>query len=130
MKIITNEKMNFNTLEENTYKKMMELGRNLIKDNLKLTGNLIKQYRDKETFKIKDIQKTTIKTKLGEIEFFRTRYEMKINDVKKYVYLLDELLEINGIGQYPQSVVEMIVREITKKSYREQLKQFQRIQIV
>ncbi len=114
--------MNFNTLEENTYKKMMELGRNLIKDDLKLIDNLIKQYRDKETFKIKDIQKTTIKTKLGEIEFFRTRYEMKINDVKKYVYLLDELLEINGIGQYSQSVVEMIVREITKKSYRETAK--------
>ena len=122
MKIITNEKMNFNTLEENTYKKMMELGRNLIKDDLKSIDKLIKQYRDKEIFKIKDVQKTTIKTKLGEIGFFRTRYEMNINDAKKYVYLLDELLEINGIGQYSQSVVEMIVREITKKSYRETAK--------
>ncbi len=56
MKIITNEKVNFNTLEENTYKKMMELGRNLIQDDLKLIDKLIKQYRDKETFKIKDIQ--------------------------------------------------------------------------
>ncbi len=122
MNMLSNEKVNFKRLEENTYKKMMELGRNLIKDDLKLIDRLIKQYRDKETFKIKDIQKTTIKTKLGEIEFFRTRYEMKINDVKKYVYLLDELLEINGIGQYSQSVVEMIVREITKKSYRETAK--------
>lgn len=81
MNMLSNEKVNFKRLEENTYKKMMELGRNLIKDDLKLIDKLIKQYRDKEKFKIKDIQKTTIKTKLGEIEFFRTRYEMKINDL-------------------------------------------------
>ena len=32
------------------------------------------------------------------------------------------MLEINSIGQYSQSVVEMIVRDITKKSYRETAK--------
>lgn len=122
MKIITDEKMNFNSLEENTFKKMMELGRDLIRDELKLIDKLIKQYRDKDIFKIKDMQMTTIKTKLGEIEFSRRRYEMQINGTKKCVYLLDELLEINSIGQYSQSVVEMIVREITKKSYRETAK--------
>lgn len=122
MDIVSNEKMNFNSLEEKMYKKMMELGRNLIKDELKLIDNLIKKYRDKETFKIKDSQKTTIKTRLGEIEFFRRRYEMEINGTKKCIYLLDELLEINSIGQYSQSVVEMIVREIVKKSYRETAK--------
>ena len=40
---------------------------------------------------------------------------MEINGTKKCIYLLDELLEINNIGQYSQSVVEMIIREITKK---------------
>lgn len=122
MKIITNEKINFNSLEENTFKKMMELGRELIRDELKLIDKLIKQYRDKEVFKIKDMQITTIKTKLGEIEFARRRYEMEINGTKKCVYLLDEMLEINSIGQYSQSIVEMVVREITKKSYRETAK--------
>ena len=122
MKMITDEKMNFNSLEENTFKKVMELGRDLIRDELKLIDKLIKQYRDKEIFKIKDMQITTIKTRLGDIEFSRRRYEMEINGTKKYIYLLDELLEINSIGQYSQSVVEMIVREITKKSYRETAK--------
>ena len=122
MNIVSNEKMKFNSLEENIYKKMMKLGRELIQDELKLIDKLIKQYRDKEIFKVKDIQKTTIKTRLGEIEFFRRRYEMELNGTKKYVYLLDELLEINSIGQYSQSIVEMIVREITKKSYRETAK--------
>lgn len=122
MEIITNEKMNFNSLEENTFKKIMELGRNLLRDELKLIDNLIKKYRDKEIFKIKDSQKTIVKTKVGEIEFYRRRYEFKINDTKKYIYLLDELLEINSVGQYSQSIVEMITREITKKSYRETAK--------
>ena len=30
----------------------------------------------------------------------------------------DELLEINEFGEHSQSLVEMIVREITKKSYK------------
>lgn len=46
MKIITNKKVNFNSLEENTFKKMMELGRDLIRDELKLIDKLIKQYKD------------------------------------------------------------------------------------
>ena len=58
MNMLSNEKINFNSLEEKMYKKMMELGRNLIKDELKLIDKLIKQYRDKEIFKIKDSQRT------------------------------------------------------------------------
>ena len=40
MKMITDEKVNFNSLEENTYKKVMKLGRELIIDNLRTLDNL------------------------------------------------------------------------------------------
>ena len=122
MDIVSNEKMKFNSLEEKMYKNMMELGRNIIQEELRTIDKLIKQYRDKEIYEVKDMQPTTIKTKLGEIPISRRRYKMKLNDTIKYVYLLDELLEINEFGQYSQSVVEMIAREITKKSYRETAK--------
>lgn len=122
MNIVSNEKVNFNSLEENTYKNMMKLGRKIIQDELRIIDKLIKDYRDKEIFKLKDFQTTTIKTKLGEIPVARRRYKMVINGTTKYVYLLDELLEINEFGEYSQSVVEMIAREITKKSYRETAK--------
>ena len=46
MKMITNEKINFNSLEENTYKKMMELGRNIIQEDLRMLDKLIKDCRD------------------------------------------------------------------------------------
>lgn len=122
MNMLSNEKINFNSLEEKVYKDMMKLGRETLQEQLRLIDKLIKDFRDKDVFKCKDMQPTTIKSRLGEIPISRRRYTMEINGIKKSVYLLDELLEINEFGLYSQSVLEMIVREITKKSYRETAK--------
>ena len=121
MSMLSNEKINFKSLEEKTFKEMMKLGRKIIQDELRMLDKLILNYRDKEIFKPKDFQPTTIKTKLGEIPIAR-RYKMVINGETKIIYLLDELLEINDFGLYSQGIVEMITREITKKSYRETAK--------
>lgn len=122
MNMLSNEKINFKSLEENTFKEMMKLGRKIIQDELRMLDKLIKDYRDKEIFVPKDFQETTIKTKLGEIPIARRRYKMVINGKAKWIYLLDELLEINDFGLYSQGIVEMVTREITKKSYRETAK--------
>ena len=47
---------------------------------------------------------------------------MVINGKVEWIYLLDELLEINDFGLYSQGIVEMVAREIAKKSYRETAK--------
>ena len=122
MKIITNEKINFKSLEEKTFKEMMKLGREIIQDELRMLDKLILDYRDKEVFTPKDFQPTTIKTKLGEIPVSRRRYKMVIDGKTKCIYLLDEFLQINDFGLYSESIVEMVAREITKKSYRETAK--------
>ena len=122
MNIVSNEKINFKSLEENTFKEMMKLGRKIIQDELRMLDKLILEYRDKEIFVPKDFQGTTIKTKLGEIPIARRRYNMVINGKTKCIYLLDELLEINDYGLYSVGIVEMVTREITKKSYRETAK--------
>lgn len=122
MKMITNEKINFKSLEEKIFKEMMKLGRKLIQEELRVIDKLILDYRDKEMFVPKDFQSTTIKTKLGEIPIARRRYKMVINGETKWIYLLDELLEINDFGLYSQGIVEMVTREIAKKSYRETAK--------
>ena len=122
MKMITDEKINFKSLEENIFKEMMKLGREIIQEELRMLDKLILDYRDKEIFVPKDFQPTTIKTKLGEIPIARRRYKMVINGESKWVYLLDELLEINDFGLYSKGIVEMVAREITKKSYRETAK--------
>lgn len=122
MNMLSNEKINFKSLEEKTFKEMMKLGRTIIQDELRMLDKLILDYRDKEVFKPKDFQPTTIKTKLGEIPIVRRRYNMIINGKTKCIYLLDELLEINDYGLYSVGIVEMVTREITKKSYRETAK--------
>lgn len=122
MNMLSNEKINFKSLEEKTFKEMMKLGRTIIQDELRMLDKLILDYRDKEVFKPKDFQPTTIKTKLGEIPIVRRRYNMVINGKTKCIYLLDELLEINDYGLYSVGIVEMVTREITKKSYRETAK--------
>lgn len=119
MNMLSNEKINFKSLEEKTFKEMMKLGRKIIQDELRMLDKLILDYRDKDVFKPKDFQPTTIKTKLGEIPIARRRNKMVINGKTKIIYLLDELLEINDFGLYSQGIVEMVTREITKKSYRE-----------
>ena len=122
MNILSNEKINFNSLEEKTFKEVMKLGREIIQEELRMLDNLIKKYRDKATFKVKDMRPTTIKSRLGEIPISRRRYEMIVNGKKKCIYLLDEVLQINEFGLYSQGLIEMITREITKKSYRETAK--------
>lgn len=122
MNMLSNEKINFKRLEEKTFKEMMKLGREIIQDELRMLDKLIKDYRDKEIFVPKDFQATTLKTKLGEIPIARRRYKMVVNGKVKWIYLLDELLEINDFGLYSQGIVEMVTREITKKSYRETAK--------
>lgn len=122
MDMLSNEKINFKSLEEKTFREMMKLGREIIQEELRMLDKLIKDYRDKEMFEPKDFQSTTIKTKLGEIPIARRRYKMVINGKTKCIYLLDELLEINDFGLYSQGIVEMVTREITKKSYRETAK--------
>lgn len=122
MNMLSNEKINFKSLEENTFKEMMKLGRKIIQDELRMLDKLILDYRYKEVFVPKDFQETTLKTKLGEIPIARIRYKMMTNGKTKCIYLLDELLEINDFGLYSVRIVEMVTKEITKKSYRETVK--------
>ena len=48
MNILSNQKNNFNSLEENTLKKVLELGREIIQEQLRTIDELILKYRDKD----------------------------------------------------------------------------------
>lgn len=85
MNMLSNEKVNFKSLEENTFKEMMKLGRTIIQDELRMIDNLIKKYRDTEIFKPKDFQPTTIKTKKhkGKKKFKVKHFKKKKSKKKK-----------------------------------------------
>lgn len=115
---ITKNETKFNDLEEKMWKKKMQEGLNELKDQLRKIDNQLLKDKDNAELEVKDFQKTTIKCKFGDLEFYRRRYKLTRNGKTTMVYLLDIYLELGYSGQYSQSIVELVLREATEKSYR------------
>lgn len=115
---IANKETKFNDLEEKMWKKKMQEGLEELKEELKQIDYQLLKNKNNEELEAKDFQKTTIKCKFGDLEFYRRRYKLTKNGKTKTVYLLDIYLELGYIGQYSQSIVEMVLKEATEKSYR------------
>lgn len=115
---ITKNETKFNDLEEKMWKKKMQEGLNELKDQLRKIDNQLLKNKDNSQLEVKDFQKTTIKCKFGDLEFYRRRYKLTKNGKIATVYLLDIYLELGYSGQYSQSIVELVLREATEKSYR------------
>ena len=115
---ITKNEIKFNDLEEKMWKKKMQEGLDELKEQLKSIDNQLLKDKNNEELEVKDFQKTTIKCKFGDLEFYRRRYKLTKNGKTKLVYLLDIYLELGYSGQYSQSIVELVLKEATEKSYR------------
>ena len=115
---ITKNETKFNDLEEKMWKKKMQEGIEELKEQLRKIDNELLNSKNNNELKVKDFQKTTIKCKFGDLEIYRRRYTLKKNGETKTVYLLDIYLELGYCGQYSQSIVEMVLKEATEKSYR------------
>ncbi len=115
---ITKNETKFNDLEEKMWKKKMQEGLEELKDQLRQIDNQLLKNKNNKELEVKDFQKTTIKCKFGDLEIYRRRYILRKNGETKTVYLLDIYLELGYIGQYSQSIVEMVLKEATEKSYR------------
>ena len=115
---ITKNVIKFNDLEEKMWKKKMKEGLEELRDQLQRIDNQLLKDKDNEELEVKDFQKTTIKCKFGDLEFYRRRYKLTKNGKTKIIYLLDIYLELGYSGQYSQSIVELVLKEATEKSYR------------
>jgi len=115
---ITENKVKFNDLEEKLWEQKMKEGLEELKNQLRHIDNLLLKNKNNKELTVKDFQLTTIKCKFGDLEIYRRRYKFSNKGVVKFVYLLDIYLELGYIGQYSQSIVEMVLREATEKSYR------------
>jgi len=118
MKNITNNSIKFNDLEEKMWKKKMQEGLEELKEQLQKIDYQLLKDKDNEELEVKDFQKTTIKCKFGDLEFYRRRYKLIQDKETHWVYLLDIYLELGYSGQYSQSIVEFVLKEATEKSYR------------
>lgn len=127
---ITKNETKFNDLEEKMWKKKMQEGLNELKDQLRKIDNQLLKDKDNAQLEVKDFQKTTIKCKFGDLEFYRRRYKLTRNGKTTTVYLLDIYLELGYSGQYSQSIVELVLREATQNSILESLTGYRKQKVI
>jgi hypothetical protein len=105
----------FKRMEEEIYKEVCRVGCEVYKEMLERIDEQLNNARDKEEYRNKGKRKTTIKTIMGEVEYYRSIYQTK---EKKYIFLLDELIGFDGCGLISGLLSEKIAEMICKTSYR------------
>ena len=118
--IVTNNEINFNELEQKIYKFVCELGCNLIREIIEKYDEKLRKERDKKTFRHRGLKPDSIKTVMGVVEFRRTIYECNKDNEKKFVYLLDEKLQLSEFGKISENLADKILNvAVETNSYRD-----------
>jgi len=122
--ILQGKEISFKSLEKDFYREACEWGRGAMRDLLEGLDRKIKKERDKSKYRNRGLRKTSIKTLMGEVEFSRTIYEIKgdAEGGKKHIYLLDEILGFDNIGQISSNLAEIIVNNACMTSYKDSAK--------
>ena len=112
--------LSFKDLEKKIYELGCQVCRMCAKEILERYDRQLMEQRDKAKYRNKGLRCTTIKTIFGEVDYRRTVYEVTdgVNG-KRFVYLLDENLELDPVGLISTNMVELMVQGITELSYRE-----------
>jgi hypothetical protein len=111
--------VDFNSFEREVFAGCCQLGVELIREFLEQYDLELSISRDKSVYRHKDLRRTTIKTVLGEVEYYRTMYEFRQEDgSKRYVYLLDEAIGKNGTGFISDFLSAQISTAACESSYR------------
>ena len=112
--------LTFKDFEKKTFKMICKAGQEYTREFLESYDEYLMDHRDKEAYRNKGKRKTTIKTLYGEVEYERRIYQVIREDgLSEFVYLLDEQLEITGVGLISMNMAEQMVSNITEMSYRE-----------
>lgn len=110
----------FKELEKNIYAWVCQIGREFTKEFLERYDRMLMEDRDKKKYRNKGARQTTVKTVYGEVTYQRMVYEVIEEDgTKRFVYLLDETLELDHVGLISTNMEELLVKGITELSYRE-----------
>ena len=110
---------NFNELTNETFAAATQFGRNLLRGILEARDDELREHRDKKRYRNKGKRRTCVKTKLGAIEYERTVYEdMAVSEAPRCVFLLDEELDIDLIGNVALDVCEEIAKSVCEMPYR------------
>lgn len=118
--MIKENDVTFKELEKNIYAWVCQIGRKFTKEFLERYDRMLMEERDKKKYRNKGVRQTTVKTVYGEVTYQRNVYEVTEEDgTRRFVYLLDETLELNHVGLISTNMAELLVKGITELSYRE-----------
>jgi dsDNA-binding SOS-regulon protein len=118
--IVTENKINFNSFEKNIYTACCAAGREMIKKQLENWDDELMLNRDRAIYRHKGKRKTVLKTIMGEVEYERAVYKQNSEDgTKKFVYLLDEVMNLPGSGYMSGLLSEMIAKAACESPYRD-----------
>ena len=118
--MIAENGVTFKELEKNIFAWICQIGQNFTKEFLERYDQMLMKQRDKSYYRHKGLRQTTIKTVYGEVTYLRAVYEATNEDgTKRFVYLLDEMLELDNVGLISTNMAELLVSGITEMSYRE-----------
>ncbi len=118
--IINASGITFKDLEQKIFRDICILGQNFTRDFLEEYDRILMKERDCSKYRHKGYRQTTIKTLYGEVEYQRAVYEVKEDDgFKHYVYLLDEMLELDHVGFISTNMMDLLVKSVTEMSYRQ-----------
>jgi len=118
--MIAENGVTFKDFEKKTFEMICKLGQEYTRQFLEKYDEYLMNTRDKEAYRHKGSRKTSVKTVYGEVEYSRRVYAVIREDgLQEFVFLLDEQLEISGVGLISMSMAEQMVSCITEMSYRE-----------
>lgn len=81
---------NFSVFVEEIFKTVLECGKRIVKEQLENLDEKLMQERDSKRYRNKGSRKTSVKTKLGTIEYNRRIYYDTLEN--KHIFLLDETI--------------------------------------
>ncbi len=117
--MIEEKGITFKTLENEIFRCICRMGAEWTRQILEEMDRRLKEARDRSRYRDKGFRTTTIKTIYGEVTYRRTVYEAHDEyGERRFVYLLDENLQLDNIGLVSENCVELMVSSITEMSYR------------
>ena len=118
--IVTENNINFNELEKKIYKFVCNLGCYLLKEIIEKYDHKLQDERDKKLLRHRGLKPDSIKTVMGVVEFKRTIYEYNDDGQDKFVFLLDEHLQLSEYGKISKNLVDKILNIVVEtNSYRD-----------
>ena len=110
----------FEELEEYAWHLGQQFGQAIVRGCLEIRDEQVAAERDTKRYRDKGLRKTSIKTKCGTVEYKRRIYvdAYAAADEKKTVYLLDEDMGIETIGDCSPGLCKAVASCVCESTYR------------